>query len=116
MLKVAVELALMRPLLWMTSSSPPPSMPTALVTAPELAPVPEEPNATFEPPEETWVDVALTLSSPSFVMLSRPFPPAMPVDRVEAVSEPLVPPVPPKLKDEKGTGLHSSHQIDSEAV
>src|SRR5258706_2567624 len=84
----------------MKSSSSPPSMPTALVTAPELAPVPEEPNATFEPPEETWVDVALTLSSPSFVMLSRPFPPAMPVDRVEAVSEPLVPPVPPKLNDE----------------
>src|SRR5258708_18405863 len=78
MLKVAVELALMRPLLWMTSSSPPPSMPTALVTAPELAPVPEEPNATFEPPEETWVDLALTLTSPSFVMLSRPLPPAKP--------------------------------------
>src|SRR6267154_30798 len=84
----------------MTSSSPPASMPTALVTAPELEPAPEEPKATLEPPEETWVDVALTLSSPSFVMLSRPLPPAMPVDWVDAVSEPLVPPVPPKVKDE----------------
>src|SRR5258706_331344 len=84
----------------MKSSSSPPSMPTALVTAPELAPVPEEPNATVEPPEERWVELALTLSSPSFVMLSRPFPPAMPVDWVDAVSEPSVPPVPPKVKDE----------------
>ncbi len=33
-------------------------------------------------------------------MLSRPLPPAMPVDRVDAVSEASVPPVPPKVKDE----------------
>src|SRR5258708_21749912 len=75
-------------------------MPTAVVTAPELAPAPEVPNATLESPEEVRLELALTLSSPSFVMLSRPFPPAMPVDRVDAVSEPLVPPVPPKVKDE----------------
>src|SRR5258706_606027 len=100
MRNAASALAVTRPLLRMTSSSSPPSMPAALVTAPELEPVPEEPKATVEPPEEAWVDVALTLSSPSFVMLSRPFPPAMPVDRVEAVSEPLVPPVPPKVNDE----------------
>src|SRR6266853_831566 len=100
MLKLALELAVMRPLLWMTSSSSPPSMPTAVVTAPELAPAPEVPNATLEPPEETRLEVALTLSSPSLVMLSRPLPPAIPMDWVDAVSEPLVPPVPPKVKDE----------------
>src|SRR5258708_6321705 len=84
----------------MTSSPSPPSMPTAVVTAPELAPAPEVPNATLEPPEETRLEVALTLSSPSLVMLSRPLPPAIPMDWVDAVSEPLVPPVPPKVKDE----------------
>ena len=31
-------------------------------------------------------------------MLSRPLPPAIPVVWVEAVSEPLVPPEPPKVK------------------
>src|SRR5882672_11279072 len=93
MLKLALDLALIRALLRMTSSSSPPSIPIAVVTAPELAPAPEVPNATFEPPEEIRLELALTLSSPSFVMLSRPFPPAMPVAWVEAVSEPLVPPV-----------------------
>src|SRR6266850_92728 len=100
MLRLALELTLMRPLLRMTSSSSPPSMPTAVVTAPELAPAPEVPNATLEPPEEVRLELALTLSSPSFMMPSRPFPPAMPVAWVEAVSEPSVPPVPPKVKDE----------------
>src|SRR5258705_2941269 len=84
----------------MKSSSSPPSMPAALVTAPELAPAPEVPNPTLEPPEERRLELALTLSSPSFVMLSRPFPPAMPVDWVDAVSEPSVPPVPPKVNDD----------------
>ncbi len=100
MCNAASELTVTRPLLRMTSSSPPPSMPTALVTAPESEPAPEEPKPTLEPPVETRLELALTLSSPSFVMLSRPSPPAMPADCVEAVSEPLVPPVPPKLNDE----------------
>src|SRR5258708_7492839 len=107
MRKAALELAVTRPLLKMTSSPSPPSMPAALVTAPELVPAPEVPNATLEPPEETRLEVALTLSSPSFMMLSRPLPPAMPVDWVDAVSEPLVPPVPPKVKDEP-LKLHTS--------
>ncbi len=100
MFKLALELAVTRPLLWMKSSSSPPSMPTALVAAPELAPAPEVPNATFEPPEETRLELALTLRSPWFVMLSRPLPPEMPVAWVDAVSEPSVPPVPPKVNDE----------------
>src|SRR5260221_154738 len=96
----ASELAVMRPLLRMTSSPPPPSMPAALVIAPESEPVPEVPSPTLESPEEARLELALTLRSPSFVMLSRPLPPAMPVDRVDAVSEASVPPVPPKVKDE----------------
>ncbi len=100
MRNAASALAVTRPLLRMTSSPSPPSMPAALVTAPESEPAPELPNPTLEPPVETRLEPALTLSSPSFVMLSRPFPPAMPADWVEAVSEPLVPPVPPKLNDE----------------
>src|SRR5882757_2698743 len=92
--------AVTRPLLRMTSSSLPPSMPTAVVTAPESEPAPEEPNATLEPPEEARLELALTLSSPSFVMLSPPLPPAIPVDWVDAVRAPSVPPVPAKLNDE----------------
>src|SRR5258708_5919564 len=88
------------PLLGMTAAPAPPSMPTAVVTAPEWGPAPGEPTPTLEPPVETRLELALTLSSPSFVMLSRPFPPAMPVDWVDAVSEPLVPPVPPKVNEE----------------
>src|SRR5258706_267868 len=100
MRNLASELAVMRALLRMASSPSPPSMPAALVIAQESAPVPELPSATVEPSEEARLELALTLSSPSFMMLSRPFPPAMPVDWVDAVSEPLVPPVPPKLNDE----------------
>src|SRR5258707_1113371 len=79
---------------------PPARMPTEVVTAPGLEAAREGAKVPLEPPEEESVDVALTLSSPSLMMLSRPFPPAMPVDWVDAVSEPLVPPVPPKVNDE----------------
>src|SRR5882672_5099316 len=100
MRNLASELAVMRPLLRMTSSPSPPSMPAALVIAPESEPVPEVPSPTLESSEEVRLEVALTLSSPSLVMLSRPFPPAIPVDRVDAVSELLVPAVPNAVKDD----------------
>src|SRR5260221_227389 len=92
----ASALAATRPLLRITSAP----APTELATASEPEPVPAPPKPALEPPVVTRVDLARTLTSPSFVMLSRPSPPAMPADRVVAVSEPLVPPVPPKLNDE----------------
>jgi len=91
MRNAASALAVTRPLLRMTSSPSPPSMPAALVTPRSPEPAPEVPKATLDLPVEARLELALTLSSPSFVILSRPFPPAMPVDWVEAVSEPLVP-------------------------
>src|SRR5258708_8973106 len=75
-------------------------MPAVLVKARESGPVAEVPSPTVESSEEARLELALTLSSPSFVMLSRPFPPAMPVDRVDAVSELLVPAVPNAVKDD----------------
>src|SRR5258706_543104 len=100
MLKVALEVAVTRRLVERRAGAGRRSRRSPVVSAPELGPAAEGTNATLEPREETWVHVALALSSPSFMMLSWPFPPGMPVEWVDAVSEPLVPPVPPKLNDE----------------
>src|SRR5260370_1112481 len=79
----------------MTSSSSPPSMPTALVAPPDFAPRPGTPPDTPHTPTATLAIYSLSLHG-----ALRTFPPAMPADWVGAVSEPLVPPVPPKLNDE----------------
>jgi len=77
----------------MTSSPSPPSMPAALVTAPESEPAPEVPKATLDLPVEARLELAADVELALVRDNVAAFSAAMPVDWVEAVSEPLVPPV-----------------------
>ena len=87
-------------LLWRKSSSSPPSIPRASVIAPAFAPPVDAPKTTSEPPAALRFEVALDETLPLLPMASAPVPPATPMEKVLAESEPPAPPAPPKVKED----------------